>query len=33
MEERHRADVYAPSLPRMLGLSRKPEVRQEKMIR
>jgi ATP-binding protein involved in chromosome partitioning len=26
------ADIYGPSLPRMLGLSRKPEVRQEKMI-
>ncbi len=26
------ADIYGPSLPRMLGLSRKPEVRREKMI-
>ncbi len=26
------ADIYGPSLPRMLGLSRKPEVRQDKMI-
>jgi ATP-binding protein involved in chromosome partitioning len=26
------ADIYGPSLPRMLGLSRKPEVRKEKMI-
>ena len=26
------ADIYGPSLPRMLGLNRKPEVRQEKMI-
>jgi ATP-binding protein involved in chromosome partitioning len=26
------ADIYGPSLPRMLGLSRKPEVRGEKMI-
>jgi len=26
------ADIYGPSLPRMLGLSRKPEVRHEKMI-
>jgi len=26
------ADIYGPSLPRMLGLSRKPEVRAEKMI-
>ncbi len=26
------ADIYGPSLPRMLGLSRKPEVRNEKMI-
>src|SRR2546430_9921289 len=24
------ADIYGPSLPRMLGLSRKPEVRREK---
>ena len=26
------ADIYGPSLPRMLGLSRKPTVRQDKMI-
>ncbi len=26
------ADIYGPSLPRMLGLSRKPEVREDKMI-
>jgi ATP-binding protein involved in chromosome partitioning len=26
------ADIYGPSLPRMLGLSRKPEVRSDKMI-
>jgi ATP-binding protein involved in chromosome partitioning len=26
------ADIYGPSLPRMLGLSRKPEVRRDKMI-
>jgi ATP-binding protein involved in chromosome partitioning len=26
------ADIYGPSLPRMLGLSRKPEVRRERMI-
>ncbi len=26
------ADIYGPSLPRMLGLSRKPKVRQDKMI-
>ena len=26
------ADIYGPSLPRMLGLSRKPEVRKEKII-
>ena len=26
------ADIYGPSLPRMLGVSRKPEVRGEKMI-
>ncbi len=26
------ADIYGPSLPRMLGLSRKPEVRDDKMI-
>jgi ATP-binding protein involved in chromosome partitioning len=26
------ADIYGPSLPRMLGLSRKPEVRGDKMI-
>ena len=26
------ADIYGPSLPRMLGLNRKPEVRGEKMI-
>ena len=26
------ADIYGPSLPRMLGLTRKPEVRGEKMI-
>ncbi|HUB43507.1 MAG TPA: Mrp/NBP35 family ATP-binding protein [Acetobacteraceae bacterium] len=26
------ADIYGPSLPRMLGLSRKPEVRGEKMV-
>jgi ATP-binding protein involved in chromosome partitioning len=26
------ADIYGPSLPRMLGLSRKPEVRHERMI-
>ncbi len=26
------ADIYGPSLPRMLGISRKPEVRNEKMI-
>ncbi|MEJ0019455.1 MAG: Mrp/NBP35 family ATP-binding protein [Acetobacteraceae bacterium] len=26
------ADIYGPSLPRMLGLSRKPEVRKDKMI-
>ena len=26
------ADIYGPSLPRMLGVSRKPEVRQERMI-
>jgi len=26
------ADIYGPSLPRMLGLARKPEVRREKMI-
>jgi ATP-binding protein involved in chromosome partitioning len=26
------ADIYGPSLPRMLGLSRKPEVRGERMI-
>ena len=26
------ADIYGPSLPRMLGLSRKPEVRNDKMI-
>src|SRR4051794_29049729 len=26
------ADIYGPSLPRMLGLHRKPEVRNEKMI-
>ncbi|HUN39710.1 MAG TPA: Mrp/NBP35 family ATP-binding protein [Acetobacteraceae bacterium] len=26
------ADIYGPSLPRMLGLSRKPDVRGEKMI-
>jgi ATP-binding protein involved in chromosome partitioning len=26
------ADIYGPSLPRMLGLSRKPEVHQDKMI-
>src|SRR5271166_5988274 len=26
------ADIYGPSLPRMLGLSRKPEVRHDKMI-
>jgi ATP-binding protein involved in chromosome partitioning len=26
------ADIYGPSMPRMLGLSRKPEVRREKMI-
>lgn len=26
------ADIYGPSLPRMLGVSRKPEVRNEKMI-
>ena len=26
------ADIYGPSLPRMLGLARKPEVRGEKMI-
>jgi ATP-binding protein involved in chromosome partitioning len=26
------ADIYGPSLPRMVGLSRKPEVRREKMI-
>jgi ATP-binding protein involved in chromosome partitioning len=26
------ADIYGPSLPRMLGLSRKPEVRADKMI-
>ncbi|MGH7155564.1 MAG: Mrp/NBP35 family ATP-binding protein, partial [Acetobacteraceae bacterium] len=26
------ADIYGPSLPRMLGLSRKPEVRNERMI-
>ncbi|MBV9736061.1 MAG: Mrp/NBP35 family ATP-binding protein [Acidisphaera sp.] len=26
------ADIYGPSLPRMLGLSRKPEVRQDRMI-
>src|SRR6185437_714793 len=26
------ADIYGPSLPRMIGLSRKPEVRREKMI-
>jgi len=26
------ADIYGPSLPRMLGLNRKPEVRREKMI-
>jgi ATP-binding protein involved in chromosome partitioning len=26
------ADIYGPSLPRMLGLNRKPEVRQDKMI-
>ncbi len=26
------ADIYGPSLPRMIGLSRKPEVRGEKMI-
>jgi ATP-binding protein involved in chromosome partitioning len=26
------ADIYGPSLPRMLGLSRKPQVRREKMI-
>ena len=26
------ADIYGPSLPRMIGLNRKPEVRNEKMI-
>ena len=26
------ADIYGPSLPRMLGLNRKPEVRQDRMI-
>ena len=26
------ADIYGPSLPRMVGVSRKPEVRNEKMI-
>ena len=26
------ADIYGPSLPRMLGLNRKPQVRDEKMI-
>ena len=26
------ADIYGPSLPRMLGLSRKPEVRNDRMI-
>ena len=26
------ADIYGPSLPRMMGLSRKPEVRGDKMI-
>ena len=26
------ADIYGPSLPRMLGVSRKPEVRKDKMI-
>jgi len=26
------ADIYGPSLPRMLGLSRRPEVRRERMI-
>jgi len=26
------ADIYGPSLPRMLGLNRKPEVREDKMI-
>jgi ATP-binding protein involved in chromosome partitioning len=26
------ADIYGPSLPRMLGLSRKPEVRKDRMI-
>jgi len=26
------ADIYGPSLPRMIGLSRKPEVRNDKMI-
>jgi ATP-binding protein involved in chromosome partitioning len=26
------ADIYGPSLPRMLGLNRKPEVRNDKMI-
>jgi ATP-binding protein involved in chromosome partitioning len=26
------ADIYGPSLPRMIGMSRKPEVRNEKMI-
>ena len=26
------ADIYGPSLPRMLGLNRKPEVRDDKMI-
>jgi ATP-binding protein involved in chromosome partitioning len=26
------ADIYGPSLPRMVGISRKPEVRNEKMI-
>ncbi len=26
------ADIYGPSLPRMLGLSRKPEVRGDRMI-
>ncbi len=26
------ADIYGPSLPRMLGLNRKPEVREDKMV-
>ncbi len=26
------ADIYGPSLPRMLGLSRKPQVRGDRMI-